>query len=158
VRTRIGFKTLVILFLITGCGRHNEQITEIRNSPENRDSVKHHDTVAESILSDNGKKWKVVPEMMGIIRRMENDLNTFNTNADRNGKDYKQLGERLDLRIDTLTSNCTMTGQGHDELHKWLLPFIDNTESLNNATDTSSAGKVYREMKNSFQLVNRYFE
>lgn len=130
---------------------------------ENHDDHKHHDeTVAheedhhnhesEAILLNNGEKWKVVENMSGYIRNMEKAINEFE------GDDYPALAKIIDENIRELTSNCTMEGQAHDELHKWLLPFIELSEEFDVATELEEREKIYREFKASFKVYNTYFE
>ncbi len=51
-----------------------------------------------------------------------------------------------------------MQGQGHDELHKWLLPFLDYVKEYNKADNTTEATRIYTAMKSSYDAVNTYFE
>ncbi len=108
---------------------------------------------SEAIVLNDGQKWKVVPDMLQIIRNMEADIEAY---SDTTGFDI--LSKRLAKNIDSLTSNCTMTGQAHDELHKWLLPFIDLVnESKEEKTATEQAELLVR-LKASYELFNTYFE
>ncbi|MDB2656538.1 hypothetical protein N9Y60_00635 [Crocinitomicaceae bacterium] len=102
----------------------------------------------------DGKKWTVKPEMMQHIRNMESDINK---ESKTNNPDYKRLGELLDENIQLLTSNCTMTGKAHDELHKWLVPFIGLVEKLNEA-DSSQKASAFKTLQVSIKEFNYYFE
>lgn len=108
----------------------------------------------ESIVLNNGKKWKVDETMMPPIRSMENALNAFSKSKE---KDYNSLAEELQTSIETLTSNCTMTGQSHDELHKWLLPYIDLVDELSATTNEADAQLVFKRINESFSTFNTYF-
>lgn len=132
-------------------------------SHENHDDQEHHnETVAheedhhnhesEAIMLNDGKKWKVVETMSGYIRNMEKAVNEFE------GEDYPALAKTIDENIRELTSNCTMEGQAHDQLHKWLLPFIELSEEFDVATELEEQEKIYREFKASFKTYNTYFE
>ena len=104
---------------------------------------------------NDGKKWKVVPEMMAIIRSMETQVNEFQ------GKEIDQhINNALKLqhKVDSLTSNCTMTGKAHDELHKWLLPYLDMVDAYNHANNQEDADSIFLEIKNSFVNMNQFFE
>ena len=101
---------------------------EISNQPEIAEHNDHnHDDESEAIELNNGEKWQVDANMLTHIRNMENDVVSF---AKVEQKDYKSLSEKLQSNIDLLTSNCTMKGKAHDELHKWLLPYIDLVKEL----------------------------
>jgi len=112
----------------------------------------HHNHESEAILLNNGEKWKVVENMSGYIRNMEKAVNEFE------GEDYPALAKTIDENIRELTSNCTMEGQAHDELHKWLLPFIELSEEFDVATELEEQEQIYREFKASFKIYNTYFE
>jgi hypothetical protein len=109
-----------------------------------------------SLELNNGQKWKVVPEMMGIIHDMEVNLETHSTNAD--SLDYDGLGLKLQQGIDSLTQNCTMKGEAHDELHKWLVPYMELVEEFNAAEDELELNDLYQKLKESFIRFNTYFQ
>jgi hypothetical protein len=92
--------------------------------------------------------------MMGHVRNMESDLNVF---ENQDGKDYQSLAVKLENNIELLTSSCTMTGKAHDELHKWLIPYIDRVDQLTNAKNDEEAGVTYRKIQVSFKTFNTYF-
>ncbi len=109
----------------------------------------------EEIVLNNGAKWKVVEEMLVYIRNMETAVADFEKNTE---KDYPALAQTIDENIRTLTSNCTMGGQAHDELHKWLVPFIGLSEEFDVATELAEQERIYQEFKTSFEVFNTYFE
>jgi hypothetical protein len=86
---------------------------------------------------------------------MENDITSF---ANVEQKDYKSLSNKLQSNIDLLTSNCTMKGKAHDELHKWLLPYMDMVKELSNAKDETEATKQFVNIQSSFTTFNQYFQ
>lgn len=93
-----------------------------------------------SIELIKGEKWSVVDHMLAHIRNMEKDVSTFSKS---NSKEYEALASRLGNHIELLTSNCTMTGQAHDELHKWLLPFIDLVDEFSIAENQEMASGIF---------------
>ena len=86
---------------------------------------------------------------------MENDINHF---ANVEQKDFKSLAEKLQTNIDLLTSNCTMKGKAHDELHKWLLPYIDMVKELSEAKNETEASEQFKNIQTSFSTFNQYFQ
>ena len=69
-------------------------------------------------------------------------------------ENYQVLIDNLGRNIDLLTSNCTMEGEAHDELHKWLLPFIEDVKVFSNDKSADNFTKI----KNAFITFNQYFE
>ena len=97
----------------------------------------------------------VVSEMMKYLKAMENEINTF---SDGELKDFKQLSDNLLLNIDSLTSNCTMQGQAHDELHKWLVPYIETVNEFSELKDQTAKEETILLLQNSYVTFNNYFQ
>ena len=139
--------------------KKNEAVTISKDTAVAVIEEEHHHDDNDSIVLNNGAKWKVVEKMMAYIKTMENDIKQFTVSKTKKKiADYTKLGSKLQTSIDSLTSNCTMTGKGHDELHKWLLPFIDNVETLGKSTNVEEAKSVLNKLDSSYILVNTYFE
>ena len=143
----------IALFLFS-CGNASNEKSEDLSEIETHDEH-HHDHESEAIELNNGEKWTVDANMLTHIRTMENDVISF---AKVEQKDYKVLSEKLQASIDLLTSNCTMTGQAHDELHKWLLPYMDLVEELSEPEDKIEAEKQFQEIQTSITTFNHYFQ
>ena len=111
----------------------------------------HQHSKSEAIELNNGVKWKVDAAMMVNIRAMETDIANFEKTND---KEYQTLASKLKKNIDLLTSNCTMKGQAHNELHKWLLPFIDLVDAF--AKDKSN--EQFKQIQHSLITFNNYFQ
>ena len=79
----------------------------------------------QTINLNDGKKWVVDTAMMVYILAMETDIQAYS-----HSKETERLSDSLQTNIRRLTASCTMKGQAHDELHKWLLPFIATADSL----------------------------
>ncbi len=103
----------------------------------------------------NNQKWEVNEEMMIHIENMESDIQSTSGEVDPN---LEELGSKLDDHIGLLTSNCTMTGQAHDELHKWLLPFIELVSGLNEASTGELQEESFQLIKESMNEFNAYFK
>jgi len=128
----------VITFGIIGCTQSQD---------------KHNHSHTEKISLNKGEKWKVDENMMLHIRNIEQSIQAFTTNED---KQYVELGTELQSHLDLLTSNCTMKGQAHDELHKWLVPFMGLVEDL---SDTKQNGDVvFQDIEASMKTFNKYFD
>ncbi len=109
----------------------------------------------EKLQLNNGQKWKVDEKMLVFIRNMESDILDF-SNTDQ--KDFNILTEKLQSNIDLLTSNCTMKGDAHDALHKWLLPYIEIVNTLSETKNSTEASTQFENIKTSFSTFNQYFQ
>ena len=136
---------LATLFLFS-CNTKTEQ-EPTADQPTVETEVHEHVT-DEPLQLNEGQKWKVDDNMMVHIAQMEQDIASLDQ-----PKDFEQLSENLNKNLGLLTSNCTMEGQAHDELHKWLLPYIDLVEAF--ATDKSVDN--YTAIQNSFSTFNTFF-
>ena len=145
--------TVISLFLFSCSNTSNEK------SKQQTETVTHeehqHNDEMQTIELNNGEKWKVDANMITHIRNMENDVISF---AKVEQKDYKSLSEKLQSNIYLLTSNCTLKGKAHDELHKWLVPYIDLVKELSEAKDETEASKQYENIQTSFTTFNQYFQ
>lgn len=144
----------VISLFLFSCGNTSKE-----KPKEQTETVTHkehqHDEESEIIELNNGEKWKVDANMLTHIRNMENNVISF---AKVEQKDYKSLSKKLQSNIDLLTSNCTMKGKAHDELHKWLLPYIDLVKELSETNNETEAEKQFENIQISFTTFNQYFQ
>ncbi len=104
---------------------------------------------------DNGAKWTVNTEMMPPIKASEKLISEF-VASDK--KDYHALARQLNKNIKLLISSCTMKGKSHDELHKWLHPYMTLVDELEDAEDESEANQVFGKIEGSFETFNQYFQ
>ncbi|MFT6244595.1 MAG: hypothetical protein ACJA0U_001361 [Salibacteraceae bacterium] len=142
---------LGLALLFSSCA--NEKDKEIpKPSPVNNE---HDHGAEESIELNDGEKWLVVDEMMGHIKNMETDIKQFEAQTN---SDYNDLAAKLEVNLDLLTSSCTMTGKAHDELHKWLLPYIDLVGEFSAAENGDESKQTYKEIQSSFETFNTYFK
>ena len=152
-------KKITILIPVIGLFLFSCGNTSNEKSKEQTETVTHkehqHNAEIQTIELNNGEKWKVDANMITHIRNMENDVISF---AKVEQKDYKSLSKKLQSNIDLLTSNCTMKGKAHDELHKWLLPYIDLVKELSEAKDETEASKHFENIQISFTTFNQYFQ
>lgn len=113
------------------------------------------------IQLNNGKKWKIPKNMMQHIRDMEKEVLDFDKRTKShdtvNHAEYQVLGNILNTKIQLLTANCTMSGQAHDELHKWLVPYIHLVENLLKTKTTEGAKPIFSDIKHSFEVFNQFF-
>ena len=145
LKIKIAFLATVILLLFS-CNTKSkeEKTTEIKTE-------EHQHSESETIQLNNGEKWKVDDNMMIHIRNMEKDVVHFDQEKSTN---YSLLANKLKTNIDILTSNCTMKGQAHDELHKWLVPYIELVDLFSK----EKSANQFTEIQNSFKTFNQYFQ
>ena len=126
--------SFVIILLLSSCGNNSNNIP---------------------LELNNGEKWTIIESMIVYIRAMENDVASFENTPK---KDYSALADKLKENIGLLTSNCTMEGKAHDELHKWLMPYIDQVKALSKPKDDETAEEVFKQLQSSFKTFNQHFK
>jgi len=104
---------------------------------------------------NDGEKWKVNSEMKPHIERGNEMLDDF---ISENGTDYLQLAENLKAQNSALVKSCTMKGESHDELHKWLHPHLELTDQLSDAKSLDKAKEIIPQLEASFDTYENYFE
>lgn len=128
--------------------------SETTINEEPKKAIHTHDADHDIVLN-NGEKWAVDQHMLEHIRTMEAAIKAC---ASTDEESKKQLGDILDEGVQLLTSNCTMTGQAHDELHKWLLPYIDLVNAFIEAETDEKKTEFLEQLNQSMDTFNTYFE
>ena len=134
---------------VFSCKQKLTQEMNVQIEPTDTEMHQHSDD--EAIQLNAGAKWKVDEHMLVHIRDMEKEVGLIDAGQTEK---YKNLATHLKKNIDLLTSNCTMEGQAHDELHKWLLPFIDLVDAFSKDNSTEHFNKI----QNEFKIFNTYFQ
>lgn len=106
------------------------------------------------VMIDN-QKWAIDEGMKLSIDSIEMRMTKFNGQT---LEDYAYLSNDLAHHTKSVISSCTMKGQAHDELHKWLLPFIDLRKSIDSIEQVSEGDAIAEEIKSELAIFDTYFE
>ena len=104
---------------------------------------------------NNGEKWKVNEEMKPHIIKGSEILAEYIAQEDT---DYESLAESLKTQNKNLIKSCTMKGESHDQLHKWLHPHMGLIANLSKADDLEEAKGIISQIDESFNTYQAYFE
>lgn len=63
---------------------------------------------------------------------------------------------REELRA--FVSQCTMEGPAHDQLHRWLVPFLQQAERYAQAGTVAEQEATLRGMRRALEVFHEYFE
>lgn len=130
------------VLLIIAC---NENSKEKEQARETRDST-------TQVLSPEKGKWKLdanTRENITGIKAVVADSNTVKKNG------YPSLAANLQPKLDTLLSECKMTGEDHEALHRWLEGFINDMKGLKSK---EKAEEAYVSLKNDLYQFDQSFE
>lgn len=109
----------------------------------------------ETIQLNNGAKWPVNAEMKPHIENGEALLAAYIAQKEQ---DYQKLAADLKAQNNLLIKSCTMKGQSHEELHKWLYPHIQLIERLAAAKNIIEAEELIPQCQKSYTLYKAYFQ
>ena len=140
---------LILLALVLGpiaCSTSNrESAGRVHSKHANYDALE----------LNQGKKWVVAEPMMVHIRNLEKQVQDFERTP---GGDDAVLAREIQENLGRLVTNCTMEGKAHDELHKWLMPFLGVSAEYAKATDPRVQQEKLQEIKESLQVFHSYFK
>ena len=108
-----------------------------------------------SLELNAGKRWKVKPEMMVHLRAMEKELQEYSS-ASASRK--QQLPRSLKTNLEKLTASCTMSGPAHDQLHNWLVPYMETINALAGEKNAAKRSEMVEKLLNSYTVFHTYFE
>ena len=143
------YTLLILSLLIFSCNNSSEEKT-VETKTEN-----HADHKSETLHLNNTNKWKVVPDMMAYIVYMKEDIAKF---EGKNLEDFQNLATDLLINVDLLTANCTMKGEAHDQLHVWLVPYIELINKFANETELVEKKNLFKDLEKSFDVLGDFFE
>ncbi|MFT5723422.1 MAG: hypothetical protein ACI9JN_000535 [Bacteroidia bacterium] len=113
------------------------------------------DSDANNISLNDGQKWVVNAEMTPFINESNNTLAEYISSSDT---DYLSLAKALKNQNSKLIKSCTMKGESHDELHKWLHPHMGLINALAQADSDDTATQIIKDLETSFNTYKTYFE
>lgn len=147
--------SLIVLVGVTACNSNNKTETTVKDTKTHKETNENHPDEHEGVQLNNGEKWEVNREMRPHILDGIFFLNEYQANNDAN---YLQLAERLKEKNTSLIKSCTMKGEAHDELHKWLHPHMKLIEKLSLAENSEDASEIIQEIELSFQTFKAHFQ
>jgi hypothetical protein len=144
--------SIVLFGFLVNCNPKNSENETDAGLKEG--SLSHQTDTTPSLVLNEGEKWKVNTEMLPHILRMEDRLQTFEQSKE---KDFKAFGEKSQHDFDLLIASCTMKGESHEQLHKWLIPHIQLVKDMAVVENSVDGSKLCKEMEHSFNTFNQYF-
>jgi hypothetical protein len=112
----------------------------------------------EELALDGDAKWKVDLGTDANVQELQGVLQKFDTAAKHPLHDYQKLRDELQHGIDKMISECKMTGDNHEALHKWLKPLIEEVQQLKRASNAADANLVLKAINTQMNFYSEYFE
>lgn len=140
--------------LATGCNQRHADEHDHSHHADSEASDHHHDDGRPLELND-GEKWIADDHTLTVVEDMKSEVSGFDSAGE---KDYRVLAESLTRKLNLLIAGCTMTGEAHDQLHKWLVPLMENVKQLTVAETEADASQQVNDIDNALDVFGHYFE
>lgn len=140
----------VVSFSMSSCSNvetDNNVHESHSSSPANSDSSK-------GLHLDKGEKWQVPNDMMSIVKIQQQMVIDYQAEGDTT---FLKLGNGLDSLCTSLIQSCTMTGEAHNVLHEWLIPYWTTIDSVNASGNSQEAAKFIDQLADHFNVFDTYF-
>lgn len=148
-----------IIFTFVACtsneNKENKDTSQSEAMHHQHEEVDDPDDTFENMELDNGERWVVNEEMKPYLSASETLVTGYLGQA---SEDNRQLATDLKTQYKELIKSCTMTGKSHDELHKWLYPYINLVEKLNETTSKAEADELVAHINESFDVYHQFFQ
>ncbi|MBZ0167297.1 MAG: hypothetical protein K8I00_10870 [Candidatus Omnitrophica bacterium] len=109
--------------------------------------------VEHGLMLNDGKKWKMDHHTKSIFSKMAKEILDRDMSL-KSSEELKLIATGLALDIQSLISDCTMTGAAHDQLHKFLAGYMPAVYDLKEYGRKESAAII----KEYLQAYSNYFE
>ena len=146
------FLVAIGTLIFASCNQTSEKSTTTEEVVTHEDHQ--HNENSDAIKLNNTEKWVVNEEMKPHLMKGEQTVNSF---IDSKSTDYQKLAEDVKEQNNHLIKSCTMDGESHDELHKWLHPHLEITKKLAAETNPEKSKELVAELKTSYQVYHEYF-
>jgi|SRR5690606_33544617 len=150
----ITISLVAISFLLISCGNSSNKEAD-KQKEIGSEQVHLHNEGNESLKLNNGEKWFVNNEMKPHLHEAEEVLMEYEANKP---EEYKELASILKEKNSALIKSCTMKGESHDELHKWLHQHMELIDDLEKANNLTAANETISQLKESFETYKNYFQ
>lgn len=131
VKFKIGFLLIVLTAVTISCKQNNE-----KQAVQEEVKVNENHSSNEDLRLDNGKKWQANIETTQGVIAMQELINEF---KDSENKNYSQLKTLLENEFAIIFEKCTMKGESHEQLHKYLYPLKQYFSDLEKDSETAAS-------------------
>lgn len=141
--------SVIILLVTISCGHKKEE--QNKTSPTEKQP---HESV-DILQLNNGNLWNANSETTQGIENMVLLLNNFSEKENIDA--YTTLKQNLEKEFGSILTQCTMTGESHNQLHLFLVPMKDLFNGLS-ASDEITRKENLHKLKKHLAVYSTYFE
>jgi len=137
-------------------GHSGAQQTEShqQEQPVSQQKDEHGQESDKALQLNNGNLWKANIETTEGIETMKNLMISFS--KQENMEVNSNLKQDLEKEFGTIIAKCTMTGEAHTQLHKYLLPMRDLFGGLA-APDLATRKASFDKINTHLKAYSKYF-
>lgn len=143
---------VVSVLLLMACG-NGEQ--ENGHQDATGHGQEHSEENSEGLTLNNESKWVANPETTAGISDMQAAVNEYLQG--NNDLTCAQLSAGLTATFDGIISDCTMTGEAHEQLHHYILPLKQEITALSTAEGSACNEQVVH-LGDYLAAYSDYFE
>lgn len=110
---------------------------------------------SDGITLDGDNLWKANTATTTGVENMRKILTNFKHTEDVAA--FKDLHKTLEDEIVTIFTKCNMKGEGHDQLHNFLLPLHENLEPLKSG-DLPTCQSTFITLRKQLAIYPLYFK
>jgi hypothetical protein len=147
-----GLIVLISAAILVGCGSHGDS-HEHGSDTRGIQEASYTADDAHGLVLNGSKKWEMDEHTRGMFTKMDQRLKSTDLGSS-SADDLKASGVILRKDIDDLIAGCTMVGDAHNELHKYLTVYIPVVDELVQKGDSSKAEEVHELL----ELYPKFFE
>ena len=146
---------IVMGLLLISCGESGKEIQSTSHSEGGDPSP----IAADVSTNDHGlrlngdDKWPMDAHTRAMFDKMKASFRDGGTDSG-DTESIKAVAATIRAEIDELIQGCTMTGEAHDQLHKYLMAYIPAVEKMANAGTKADAESVHALL----ELYPKYFQ
>lgn len=142
--------------MLSAC--QNNSKSRNQEAADVHDTIVHHEEHGQQVSPvslNNGKKWIANAETTEGINKMTALMTKFTHQP--KADDYRSLKVNMETEFNLILQKCTMTGEAHEQLHKYLIPMTELFKKLN-SEDMEVCLKAFDELKQHLTEYGNYFQ
>jgi hypothetical protein len=143
--------TVAVFTVAISCGEKNEK-KQVNSEKEEVKSENDNSTVLQL---NNGNLWSANTETTQGINNMISLMNSFTEKESLEG--YNLLKQNLEKEFGTIITECTMTGESHNQLHNFLIPIKDLFNGLE-SSDITICKANFNSLNKHLETYSTYFK
>ncbi len=140
---------------------HNNDDHAEHNHAEHNDSqqIASKEEDSEKLVLNHGEKWQLSESLMTVAGEMADDVSAFYHAHKTTLNDYHALADKLSGGINKLVNKCELPdGEAHENLHKWLHPYMEDVAALKKVDNDADAMKQLEKIRKSFITFKMFFK